>query len=110
MPFALASEIQAFFDLYNEAFTSIDGKRIAALYHAPTLTVRGDGSIHCFRSVEELEPFFQGVADSYRRDGYQSSTLHDLAVVAIGQQSALATLTWKLLRADGSVIKEWRQS
>lgn len=34
---------------------------------------RGDGSIHCFQSGEELTRFFQGVADTYRRDGYRSS-------------------------------------
>ena len=32
---ALELEVQAFFDQYNEAFASIDGNRIASLYHAP---------------------------------------------------------------------------
>jgi hypothetical protein len=107
---ALELEVQAFFDQYNEAFASIDGNRIASLYHAPTITVRGDGSIHCLRSDEELARFFQGVADTYQRDGYRSSTIHDFEVVAIGQRSALATLTWKMLRGDGSLIRQWRQS
>ena len=110
MATALELEVQAFFDQYNEAFASIDGNRIAALYHVPTVTVRGDGSIHCLRSREELAQFFQGVVDTYRRDGFRRSTRHDFELVPIGQRSALATMTWKMLRADGSLIRQWRQS
>jgi hypothetical protein len=110
MATALELEVQAFFDQYNEAFASIDGNRVAALYHVPTITVRGDGSIHCLRSSEELAQFFQVVADTYQRDGYRSGTMCDFEVIAIGQGSALATMTWKMLRADASLIRQWRMS
>ena len=60
----LTSDVHAFLDDYNEAFASIDGHRIAALYHLPAVTVRADGSIHCLQSREELARFFQGVADN----------------------------------------------
>src|SRR3954451_6550223 len=89
---------------------TFDGDNIAALYSIPTVTMRGDGSIHSFRSREEIAQFFQGVADTYRREGSKSGTMHDLEVVAIGGRSALATVTWKNLRADGSVARQWRQS
>jgi len=86
MATALEIEISAFFDQYNEAWATIDdgtidGNRIASLYHAPTITVRGDGSIHCLQSREELARFFQGVADTYQRAGARSSTMHDFEVV-----------------------------
>jgi hypothetical protein len=110
MATALEHEIQAFLDQYNEAFSSTDGNRIASLYHAPTITVRGDGSIHCLRSHEELAQFFQRVAETYHREGSRRSTMHDTEVVPIGQRGALTTTTWKMLRADGSLIKQWRQS
>jgi len=110
MATALEHEIQSFFNQYNEAFASVDGNRIASLYHAPTITVRGDGSIHCLRSHEELARFFQGVADTYHREGSRSSTMHDTEVVPVGQRSALTTMTWKMLRADGSLMRQWRQS
>jgi ketosteroid isomerase-like protein len=110
MATAMEQEILAFFHQYNEAFASLDGDRIAALYHAPAITVRGDGSVHCLRSHEELARFFQGVVDTYHREGSRGSTMHDTEVVAIGQRSALATMTWKMLRADGSLIRQWRQS
>ena len=106
----LASEVCAFFERYNEAFASIDGRQIAALYCTPTVTMRGDGSVHCFQSQEELALFFQSVADSYKKDGYSTGTFSDLQVTAIGGRSALATMDWEMLRHNGSLIRKWRQS
>jgi hypothetical protein len=107
---ALEVEMSDFFGRqYNEAW-KFDGDEIARLYCVPTVTVRGDGSIHCLQSREELARFFQGVLDTYKRDGRQSTTMHDLKVVPIGDRSALATMTWKMLRDDGSIIRQWRQS
>ena len=106
----LTSDVRAFLDDYNEAFASIDGHRIADLYHLPTVTMRGDGSIHCFQSRAELATFFQGVADTYQRDGYAGGRFDDLHVSPIGSRSALATLDWKMARGDGSLIRKWRQS
>jgi hypothetical protein len=106
----LNEEIRRFFEKYAEAFDSIDGERIAGLYHVPTVTLRGDGSIHCLQSREALAKFFQGVADAYYRDGYRSGRFSKLEVVPMGARSALATMDWELCRADGSVIRQWRQS
>jgi hypothetical protein len=108
--FAIADEVRGFFEEYTKAFDSIDGSRIAALYHMPTVTMRGDASIHCLQSREELARFFQGVADTYYKDGYRAGSFKNLQVVPIGGRSALATLDWELRRGDGSVIREWRQS
>jgi hypothetical protein len=110
MPTALELEMSAFLNRYNETFATFDGDQIAAFYCIPTITMRGDGSIHCFQSREEIVRFFQGVADTYKNEGTQAATIHDLVAVSIGERSALATLTWKNLRADGSVARHWRQS
>jgi hypothetical protein len=106
----LESEARHFLELYGREFDSVDGARIAKLYHAPCVTMRGDGSIHSFQSVDELTRFFQGVADTYRKDGYRSSRFSNMEVVPIGARSALVTVDWELLRADDSVIRKWRQS
>jgi hypothetical protein len=50
-----------------------------------------------------------GVVDTYRGEGAMSGTMHDLEVVAI-ERGALATVTWKNLRPDGSLARQWRQS
>jgi hypothetical protein len=107
---ALEVEMSDFFGRqYNEAW-KFDGDEISRLYCVPTVTVRGDGSIHCLQSREELARFFQGVLDNYKSQGHAGTTMHDLVVVRIGDSSALATMTWKMLRADGSSIRRWRQS
>jgi ketosteroid isomerase-like protein len=106
----LAADVHTFFQRYNEAFASIDGQAIAALYCIPTVTMRGDGSIHCFQSQEEAARFFQGVADSYQKDGYGGGTFSDIQVTEIGGRSVLATMDWEMLRYDGSLIRKWRQS
>jgi len=103
-------DARAFLGEYVRAFDSIDGARIAALYHEPCITMRGDGSIHCLLSREDLARFFQGVADTYHRDGYRSSRFSNLEVTAIGARSILLTVDWELLRQDGSPLRQWRQS
>ena len=106
---ALEAELSAFLNQYNEAFAT-DGDQIAALYCIPTISMRVDGSIHGFQSRDEVARFFQGVIDTYRGEGAIGGSPHDLEVIPIGERSALATVTWKNLRADGSVARQWRQS
>jgi hypothetical protein len=105
----LDDEVRSFLESYDEAFASIDGARIAALYHSPCVTLRGDGSIHCLTS-NDLAAFFQNVADTYYREGYRDGRFKILQVVPIGGRSALVTVDWELLRGDGSLIRGWRQS
>jgi len=106
---ALELEMSAFLN-YNETFATYDGDQIAQLYCVPTVTMRGDGSIHCFQSREEIARFFQGVVDTYRGEGAIGGTMHDLEVIAMGERGAFATVTWKNLRPDGSLARQWRQS
>ncbi len=110
MATAIELKMAAFLNQYNETFTTFDGDQIAGFYCVPTITMRGAGSIHAFQSREEIARFFQGVADTYKGEGTKAATLHDLVAVPVGERSALGTLTWKNLRADGSLAREWRQS
>lgn len=105
----LEDEVRIFLQSYNEAFASIDGARIAALYHSPCITLRGDGSIHSLTS-NDLAAFFQNVANTYHREGFRNGRFKILQVVPIGGRSTLVTVDWELLREDGSVIRGWRQS
>ena len=54
MATALELEMSAFLNRYKEAFLSWDGDKIAEFYCVPTITMRGDGSIYCFLSREEI--------------------------------------------------------
>jgi len=105
----LEAEVREFVETYNATFRSIDGHRIAALYHSPCVTLRGDGSIHSLAS-DQLVSFFQGVVDTYQREGYRDSRFEIVQVVPLGGHSALVMLDWEMLRGDGSLIRGWRQS
>jgi hypothetical protein len=107
---SLTADIAAFFDDFVEAFLSFEGARIAARYHVPSIAYRGDRSIQCLESRAELERFFQAAVDSYRRDGCRGIRFTDLEVVPMGGQSVVGTVTWELVREDGSVLRHWRQS
>jgi hypothetical protein len=79
-------EVSSFINRYNETFATYDGEQIAKLYCAPSITMRGDGSIHCFQSHDEIARFFQGVVDTYRREGAAGGTPHDVVAVPIGER------------------------
>jgi hypothetical protein len=61
-------------------------------------------------SREEIVRFFQAVADTYKGEGATGAAATDVVAVPLGERSALATVTWANLRADGSVARKWRQS
>ena len=48
-------EIAAFFESYRARWEATrDGKVIAQFYHAPCLTLRGDGSFVCLHTADEI--------------------------------------------------------
>jgi len=79
------------------AFDSADGRTIASLYHFPFVTVRGDGSVHCFQDRDLAQAFFKEVADTYHQDGCRRSRYFGLEATPIGARS-LATLEWEHAR------------
>ena len=106
----LQADMSRFFDDFVEAFGTFDGARIATRYFVPGIALRGDGSIQSLESRAEVEHFFQAAVDSYHRDGCRGIQWRDLDVVPMGDRSALATVTWDLLREDRTVLRHWRQS
>lgn len=104
------AEVARFLGAYIEAFLSSDGGRIARMYNVPSVTVRADGSVHAFRTNDELQAFFQGLADTYSRAGSRKWQYTNLSVQPLGARSAIATLDWEMQREDGSVIRGWRQT
>jgi ketosteroid isomerase-like protein len=107
---SLSEEVRQFIAAYDAAFQTFDGAKIVQFYHAPCITVRGDGSVHSFQTRPEIEKFFGGVAEKYNADGLRSGTFYDLEVIPIGARSVLATVTWEQWREDKSVLRKWRHS
>jgi hypothetical protein len=108
---ARSDEVRKLLDDYVRHWYAGEWSTVAALYHVPSITMRGDGSVHCFQSEQELQEFFHGVGASYDTEGdLGPGRYHSLATQPIGARSLLATLTWQMVRKDGSVVREWQQS
>jgi hypothetical protein len=106
---AQSDKIRKIFDDYVHAWG--DWIAVAVLYYAPSITMRGDGSIRCFQSREELQEFFQGVGDAYNREAdLGPGRYYGLRTQPIGARSVLAALNWQMVRTVGSIVREWRQS
>ena len=102
--------VKKFLADYIDAFLSSDGALIASMYNVPSVTVRADGSIYAFDTQDELQSFFQGLADTYSKAGSRGWRYQGLHVEALGAKSAIATLDWEMQREDGSSIRRWRQT
>lgn len=100
----------SFFDEFVAAFRTFDGSEIACRYQAPYLALHANGTIDCFATHADIGNYFQDVVDGYYSNGCRSCRYGDLEVVALGTQSALATVTWDLLKEDGKVLTSWRES
>jgi hypothetical protein len=108
---AYANDVRKVLDDYVRHWYAGEWSGVAALYYVPSITMRGDGSVHCFQSRKELEDFFHGVGAGYDTEGdLGPGRYHSLTTQPIGARSLLATLTWQMVRKDGSVVREWRQS
>ncbi|NJN51407.1 MAG: hypothetical protein HC809_06125 [Gammaproteobacteria bacterium] len=58
----LEREITDFLERYRDAFNQVAADEIGEMYHLPSLTVRGDGSVHVFTEVARVRDFMGSVA------------------------------------------------
>ena len=99
-----------FFNEFVEAFATFDGTVVAERYLQPFMAVDSDGNSTLLQTRAEIADYFQTFLDEYRAAGNKSCRFRDLDVVAVGTNSALMTVTWDLLRADGTLSQSWRES
>ncbi len=104
------SRARTFFDEFVEAFRSFDADTIAQRYLAPYLAFHAQGSAQVFMSHAETAAYFQRIVDGYHARGCRSCRYKDLAVVPLGQDCALGTVSWELLAEDRSIVATWRES
>lgn len=103
-------DLHAFFESFCQDFASFDGAIVARRYATPWLAMNADGALMHFSTPRETARYFQQHLDRYREQGCQSCTYEALESVELGQQSCLASVTWRLHAASGSVISTWRES
>lgn len=106
----LVSQAQAFFDRYARDFDLPAWPAFSAHYCEPAFSVRADGSVAVLGTRSAVAEFFSGVWATWRQEGYSRFAISNLSATPVGGQSALVTLTWHLLREDGTQIRQWNQS
>lgn len=106
----LESRVRAFFDEFVEAFRSFNGNTIAQRYLVPYLAFHNHSSARVFLSSAETGEYFQRIIDEYHAKGCRLCRYENLAVVPIGKECALATVTWELLAENQGVISAWQES
>jgi hypothetical protein len=101
---------RAYFDRFAMAFATFDGAQVAGLFATPGVALRRDGSLIALTTRDDVVRYYQAALERYRRDGCQSCRWSQLTVTPMGRRSLLATVTWDLLREDGTILTRWRQS
>ena len=101
---------EEFVEQYCQAFAHGSGKEIADYYHAPCLTVRGDGSLHVFTSNDEIKTFFDNVVNTYRGEGMTGFGCSSPSVTKQGADCVSFSCEWIMQRDDKSVIRRWNQT
>lgn len=106
----MTGDIQQFFEAFCTAFGEFDGALIAQRYATPYTSLNADGTLQVFGTQEKIAQYFQGFLNKYHEQGCRACRVQELQVVPLGQMSALASVTWELLRNDQSVASTWRES
>jgi hypothetical protein len=104
---AAAAEL---FDRFASAFAAFDAAKVAELFAIPSVALRKDGSIAGLSTREDLLGYYKAALDTYKRMGCRTCRWAQLEMRPMGAQASLATVSWELLRADGSIALCWRQS
>ncbi len=104
------AEAQAFFEAFASAFRAFDGPIIAQRYVAPYLSLSAEGTLRQFATQEQIGEYFHNIVAQYHNQGCRACRFNTLAVTPLGSNSALASITWELLRSDDSVVSSWRES
>jgi Pyridoxamine 5'-phosphate oxidase len=106
----LVHEASTYFDHFVEAFATFEGANVARLFTFPYFSVDSNGSRRVFSGFEETAHYFQEHLNNYSSSGSKSCRYNSLEVIPIGEDGALATVTWSLMDAAGNAINVWRES
>ncbi len=104
------NDILKLLESYNQAFMGRDAEAIAAFYMVPTLTIRGDGTVHVFTSSEEVKTFFQDVVDLYFEEGVRNAKYRILSWQSLGERKGVLTVEWVFFDAGNSPLRQWDQT
>lgn len=99
-----------FFDRFAQDFKSFDGEVIANRYFVPYTSISSDKSVSLYKELKDIELYFSAILADYKKQDVAYCTYNNFEFSAIGQKSALATMDWNMMQADGTLVTSWRES
>jgi ketosteroid isomerase-like protein len=101
------SELDSFFANYSERYMASDVDAVAAMYEAPMLAVREGRAIH-LGDETALRQHLASLMDAYSKAGAAKAEIAALDVDPLGGHAANATVNWRVLDADGELLRDFR--
>lgn len=99
-----------FFGKFSQDFKSFDGAIIANRYLAPYTAISSEKSVSVYKEHKDIENYFNSVLSDYKKQGVEYCTYSDFEFSSIGQKAALATMNWNMMKTDGTLVANWRES
>jgi hypothetical protein len=99
-----------FFDKFVLDFKSFDGAVIANRYVAPYTAISSDKSVSLYKEQKDIEQYFSAILADYQKQDVAYCTYSSFEFLPIGQKSALVTMDWNMMKADGTLVTRWRES
>jgi hypothetical protein len=103
----MADPFELFFREYAAAFDAFDAERIAGLFHCPCLMVSADIVVP-LTTQHAIVSNMQGLVAYHRQEGYARARVSDVRVSKQAPNLAHVTVRWQVLRADESVLWDWK--
>jgi hypothetical protein len=100
-------ELESFFSHYSERYMASDVDAVAAMYEAPALAVREGRVIH-LADETALREHLAALMDAYARAGAARAEIAALHIDQLGSHAANATVNWRVLDADGALVRDFR--
>ncbi|MBM2823249.1 MAG: hypothetical protein HW413_1995 [Thermoleophilia bacterium] len=101
------NELESFFSHYSDRYMASDVDAVAAMYEAPALAVREGRVIH-LADETALHEHLAVLMDAYSRAGAARAEIAALHVDQLGSHAANATVNWRVLGADGQLVRDFR--
>ena len=103
----MAKTVDAFMDEYIRRYSERDVAGVTALCLAPFLAMREGVPIH-MADRDAVRDHFGAMIDAYRGGGAATWRRIESDTRELGDHSALTTVRWNALDADGNVLRDTR--
>jgi hypothetical protein len=96
----------SFFGGYRDAFNTLDGDAVAALWHTPS-GIAQDGGVTWWADAQPMRDNMAALCELYRTAGFARTDFELKAAHKLGPQFAFADVQWTIWRADSTVLQRF---